>query len=88
MWLRHHRHQSADIEDDSSTATSVEASTASEEPLELVGEFFCPITIGEFTKATVCYITSVEDLNVIGLDWMDAFDLWSKPLAANCKQVN
>ncbi|XP_055632916.1 uncharacterized protein K02A2.6-like [Toxorhynchites rutilus septentrionalis] len=72
----------------SSTVTSVEASTASREPLELVGEFTCPVTIGTTTKASVCYITSVEDLNVIGLDWLDAFDLWSKPLAANCKQVN
>ncbi|XP_055620280.1 uncharacterized protein K02A2.6-like [Toxorhynchites rutilus septentrionalis] len=72
----------------SSTVTSVEASTASREPLELVGEFTCPVTIGKTTKASVCYITSVEDLNVIGLDWLDAFDLWSKPLAANCKQVN
>ncbi|XP_055633543.1 uncharacterized protein K02A2.6-like [Toxorhynchites rutilus septentrionalis] len=72
----------------SSTVTSVEASTASGEPLELVGEFTCPVTIWKTTKASVCYITSVEDLNVIGLDWLDAFDLWSKPLAANCKQVN
>ncbi|XP_055622467.1 uncharacterized protein K02A2.6-like [Toxorhynchites rutilus septentrionalis] len=72
----------------SSTVTSVEASTASREPLELVGEFTCPVTIEKTTKASVCYITSVEDLNVIGLDWLDAFDLWSKPFAANCKQVN
>lgn len=67
----------------------MEASTASGEPLELIGEFTCPITVGDTTLATVCYITSVADLNVIGLDWMDAFDLWwSKPLAAYCKQVN
>ncbi|XP_062713135.1 uncharacterized protein K02A2.6-like [Aedes albopictus] len=71
-----------------SSPTSVEASTASGEPLELIGEFTCPITVGDTTLATVCYITSVADLNVIGLDWMDAFDLWSKPLAAYCKQVN
>ncbi|XP_062556763.1 uncharacterized protein K02A2.6-like [Armigeres subalbatus] len=70
------------------STTSVEASTASGEPLELVGEFISPITIGHVTKTTICYITSVENLNVIGLDWMDAFDLWSKPLAAYCKQVN
>ncbi|XP_055632975.1 uncharacterized protein K02A2.6-like [Toxorhynchites rutilus septentrionalis] len=71
----------------SSTVTSVEASTASGEPLELVGEFTCPVTIGKTTKASVCYITSVEYLNVIGLDCLDAFDLRSKPLAANCNQV-
>ncbi|XP_062541442.1 uncharacterized protein K02A2.6-like [Armigeres subalbatus] len=68
------------------STTSVEASTASGEPLELVGEFISPITIGHVTKTTICYITSVENLNIIGLDWMDAFDLWSKPLAAYCKQ--
>ncbi|XP_062713039.1 uncharacterized protein K02A2.6-like [Aedes albopictus] len=50
-----------------SSPTSVEASTASGEPLELIGEFTCPITVGDTTLATVCYITSVADLNV--MDW-------------------
>ncbi|XP_053692179.1 uncharacterized protein K02A2.6-like [Sabethes cyaneus] len=68
--------------------TNVEATTASGEPLELVGELTCSISINEETRQETCYITSVEDLNVVGLDWMDAFDLWSKPLALFCKKVN
>lgn len=67
--------------------TQMEATTASGESLELVGEFTATVTISNVTREDRCYITSVKDLNVIGLDWMDAFDLWSKPLAAHCKKV-
>ncbi|XP_062704672.1 uncharacterized protein K02A2.6-like [Aedes albopictus] len=69
-------------------STRMEATTASGEPLELLGEFATTVSISDVSLKQHCYITSVEGLNVIGLDWMDAFDLWSKPLAAHCKRVN
>ncbi|XP_055591080.1 uncharacterized protein K02A2.6-like [Uranotaenia lowii] len=69
-------------------ATQMQATTASGGPLELLGEFTSSVTISNVTREQQCYVTSVNNLNVIGLDWMDAFDLWSKPLAAQCNQVN
>lgn len=64
------------------------ANTASGQPLPIVGEFSCAMKIGEESRTGVCYVTSVKGLNLLGLDFIDSFDLWSKPLTTVCNQVN
>ena len=44
--------------------------------------------IGEEARVGTCYVTSVKGLNLLGLDFIDSFDLWDKPLASVCNQVN
>lgn len=68
--------------------TEHRANTASGEKLPLLGEFTCKMQIGERQLHGTCYVTSVKGLNLLGLDFMNAFDVWKKPLAAICNQVN
>ncbi|XP_062541114.1 uncharacterized protein K02A2.6-like [Armigeres subalbatus] len=34
-----------------------------------------------------CFVTSSPDLNVLGIDWIDTFNLWSIPFDKLCNQV-
>ncbi|XP_055589226.1 uncharacterized protein K02A2.6-like [Uranotaenia lowii] len=64
------------------------ANTASGEPLPIIGEFFCTLRIKKDSRQGICYVTSVKGLNLLGLDFIDAFNLWDQPLASVCNQVN
>ncbi|XP_031335233.1 uncharacterized protein K02A2.6-like [Photinus pyralis] len=67
--------------------TSFQAKNASGDPLEIIGSFYCDITLNEITKKGKCYVTSIPELNLLGIDWMDLFDLWSQPLNTVCSAV-
>ncbi|XP_058449173.1 uncharacterized protein K02A2.6-like [Malaya genurostris] len=69
------------------TKTSHRANTASGTALPLKGEFKCLMTINDESRSGTCYVTSVKDLNLLGLDFIEAFDLWNKPFASICNQV-
>lgn len=56
---------------------SIEAVNASGEPLGLIGEFQCDAAINGVVKQERCFVTSVPDLNVLGIEWIDLFNLWS-----------
>ncbi|XP_055590022.1 uncharacterized protein K02A2.6-like [Uranotaenia lowii] len=68
--------------------TEHRANTASGEQLPLLGEITCTMQIGEEQQQGTCYVTSVRDLNLLGLDFINAFDFWAKPLTSICNQVN
>ncbi|XP_055604782.1 uncharacterized protein K02A2.6-like [Uranotaenia lowii] len=50
------------------------AKTASGEPLDLTAELQCQITINGCTKS--------------GIDWLELFDLWDRPISALCNKVD
>ncbi|XP_055522549.1 uncharacterized protein K02A2.6-like [Wyeomyia smithii] len=54
-------------------STECSAKTASGEPLELVVELECSITLNGITRE--------------GIDWMDLFGLWNHPIVSFCNQV-
>ncbi|XP_062557094.1 uncharacterized protein K02A2.6-like [Armigeres subalbatus] len=66
---------------------SVQASNASGGSLALKGEFNCKITLNGMVKRGQCFVTSSPDLNVLGIDWIDTFNLWSIPFDKLCNQV-
>ncbi|XP_062711283.1 uncharacterized protein K02A2.6-like [Aedes albopictus] len=70
------------------TNSSHRANTASGAALPLKGEFRCRMTINNESRTGTCFVTSVKNLNLLGLDFIEAFDLWNKPLASICNQVN
>lgn len=70
------------------TQTSHHAKTASGDHLPLRGELQCRMTINDETRRGTCYVTTVKHLNLLGLDFIDAFDMWSRPLNSICNQVN
>ncbi|XP_040172372.1 uncharacterized protein K02A2.6-like [Anopheles arabiensis] len=66
---------------------SVKARTASGDPLHILGEFQCDITIGQQCKCCTIRVTEA-DLMLLGADLMDTFGLWNVPLASICSEIN
>ncbi|XP_041769712.1 uncharacterized protein K02A2.6-like [Anopheles merus] len=66
---------------------SVKARTASGDPLHILGEFQCDITIGQQCKRFTIRVTEA-DLMLLGADLMDTFGLWNVPLASICSEIN
>lgn len=51
---------------------------ASGDTIDIVGEFNTEITIQQVTKAGRIFVTSNPDLNVLGIETIDQFDLRSR----------
>ncbi|XP_055588877.1 uncharacterized protein K02A2.6-like [Uranotaenia lowii] len=62
------------------------ATTASGKPLHLLGEAKAEVTLGDIKKTAIYYVTD-NRLDLFGLEWIDLFELWDKPLSAICNQV-
>ncbi|XP_039448651.2 uncharacterized protein K02A2.6-like [Culex pipiens pallens] len=60
--------------------TDESAVTASGSSLNLLAEFQTEITIGGVTKRGRIFISDSAELNVLGIETMDLFDLWSIPI--------
>lgn len=67
--------------------TSHEATSASGGHVKLEAEFECSVTLQDSCRSTVCYVAPNSNLNLLGLDLIDAFDLWSVPLSSVCNRV-
>lgn len=52
----------------------------------LLGAFKCKIKLGYKERTETCFVTPL-DLNLFGIPWIDAFDLWEVPASAICNQV-
>ncbi|XP_062538974.1 uncharacterized protein K02A2.6-like [Armigeres subalbatus] len=67
---------------------SCQAKTASGEPLDLISELYCSITLHNVTKSGKCYVAAPNmHLDIVGIDWMDMFGLWNQSIASFCNQV-
>ncbi|XP_055622890.1 uncharacterized protein K02A2.6-like [Toxorhynchites rutilus septentrionalis] len=62
--------------------TDVAAVSASGDGIDIVGEFNAEITIQDVTKVGRIFVTSNPDLNVLGIETIDQFDLWSVPFSS------
>lgn len=64
------------------------AKTASGEPLQLVAELECNVTLNGITREGKCFVASPNvSLDIVGIDWMDLFGLWDHPIASFCNQI-
>ncbi|XP_055634237.1 uncharacterized protein K02A2.6-like [Toxorhynchites rutilus septentrionalis] len=65
------------------------ARTASGEPLDLVAEMWCNISLNGVTKGGKCFVAAPNvSLDILGIDWMDLFGLWNQPITSFCNQVS
>nr|XP_049466943.1 uncharacterized protein K02A2.6-like [Anopheles coluzzii] len=46
------------------------------------------VILNAITEKCVCFVTSSPVLNVIGIDWIDRFNLWAIPFDVLCKKVS
>ncbi|XP_058456755.1 uncharacterized protein K02A2.6-like [Malaya genurostris] len=66
---------------------TIQAMNASGKPLHLFGEFHCDVTINGNTRKGRCFVTTSINLNILGIDWIELFKLWSVPIDSVCNQV-
>ncbi|XP_055633483.1 uncharacterized protein K02A2.6-like [Toxorhynchites rutilus septentrionalis] len=62
--------------------TMESAITASGGNLNLLSEFQTEIVIGDVTKTCRIFISDNDELNILGIETMDLFDLWSVPISS------
>jgi len=63
------------------------AKDASGKPLHILNEIDCTVSLNGKTQQLRCYITPNTDLNILGLDWLHAFDLWHNSINSFCNNV-
>lgn len=68
-----------------STPTSIEAFSASGKPLSIVSQFISDVTINNVTHRARVFVAK-QQLHLLGLDFVDLFNLGSKPFAEFCSQ--
>lgn len=68
------------------TQPDVKAKTASGDPLHILGEFQCMMTVGQQCKPCVIRVVKA-DLLLLGADAMEIFGLWDVPLSSICRRV-
>ena len=65
------------------------AKNASGEILHLLSQFETNFSIGNNSPISgTCYISNINDLNLLGIDWIEKFGLWDVPINTICNQVN
>ncbi|XP_038106182.1 uncharacterized protein K02A2.6-like [Culex quinquefasciatus] len=52
--------------------------------INIIGKFNANITVQSVTKEGYIYVTEDPDFNVMGIDTIEAFDLWSVPFNSLC----
>lgn len=67
--------------------TTCTAVTASQSAMRIPAEFECSVKFQDKLITTICYITTVENCNLLGLDVMDKFRLHELPISSICNQV-
>lgn len=66
---------------------SQKACTASGQPLELLAETDCSVSLKGITRTGKIFVTTIPGLNLLGLDFIERFNLWDIPLSTICCSV-
>lgn len=61
---------------------------ASGQQLPLISEFTCNIVFNNQSYSGKCYVTTVKQLNLLGIDWITKFGLWDIPLNSICNVMS
>lgn len=64
------------------------ARSASGQQLKLLAEFECDMSFYESTMSGKCFMSAVSDLNLLGIDWIEKFNLWNVPINAVCNSIS
>lgn len=67
--------------------SSQQARTASGQPLDPIGEIDYDVALKGVHRSGKIYVTSINDLNLLGLDFIELFNLWGVPLSTVCNKV-
>ncbi|XP_061400453.1 uncharacterized protein K02A2.6-like, partial [Musca vetustissima] len=70
------------------TPTKDTANVANAKQMKFLAKCSIEVSIGNRSEIVECYISDVESLNVMGIDWIEKFNLWNIPITAWCRQIN
>lgn len=63
---------------------TITAQNASGDNLNLIGEFYCEVSFKSKTIEGKCFVSKAKNLNVLGTDFIDSFNLWDIPVNEFC----
>lgn len=69
------------------TPTTKKASGATGTSIPLLGSFPCVIKIEDKEEYEECFVTSLQ-INLFGIPWISAFELWEQPINRFCNVVH
>lgn len=63
--------------------------SASTDMVPIIAQFECNMEISSIgdVKRGMCYVTSIKDLDVLGIDWIEKFKIWEHPISSICAVV-
>ncbi|XP_037811634.1 uncharacterized protein K02A2.6-like [Lucilia sericata] len=67
--------------------TNDSANEVNTNKINLLAKFNCFVSHGDATMDLQCYITDIEELNIMGINWIESFKLWDQPISAWCRQI-
>lgn len=68
------------------TTATVQPRDVQNNPLPILGSVSVDVKLDNTVKACDCLVTATES-DLFGIDWIEKFDLWSKPAKSFCKQI-
>ncbi|XP_059617792.1 uncharacterized protein K02A2.6-like [Phlebotomus argentipes] len=69
------------------TNTQIRVKDAQLNVMSILGEFECTIKLNGATHTGRCFVSG-SNSNLFGIEWIQLFDLWSKPADSFCRNVS
>lgn len=64
------------------------AKNASGDPIPFLGELTCDFSFHGYSEKGICYISTSDHLNLLGIEWIERLNLWDVPLSSVCDQFD
>ncbi|XP_053967933.1 uncharacterized protein K02A2.6-like [Anastrepha ludens] len=61
--------------------------SASKDKIQLLAEFSCEARLNGEVQYCNLFVTNIDSLNILGVDWCDIFHIWEKPLNLICNNI-
>ncbi|XP_054746169.1 uncharacterized protein K02A2.6-like [Anastrepha obliqua] len=61
--------------------------SASKDKIQLLAEFSCEARLNGEVQYCHLFVTNIDSLNILGVDWCDIFHIWEKPLNLICNNI-
>lgn len=68
-------------------STSHVARNATGGIIKMMGELECSVVCNNRNRLTKCLVTSERNLNLLGIDWIELFQLWCVPFNTICNTI-
>lgn len=64
--------------------TKMHAVSATKHGISIIARFQCDIQLNGEVNSSFIYVTNIDSINLLGIDLIEMFNLWDKPLSSIC----